>query len=270
MGQCPSGFIPYSSGCVKECPDMFQLRVVSNQPRCAYVGDSSKSFELKPISFIFPEQGRPVPTLEELRTRNPPVHAAIVRENQRFDAALAVVMTTIDKDEQIRTAFSRLQQAENVRDESPQAYQIARVAYYTLVKGPEWIEGEKQRIARTEVNPEIHRYRIAQWDSLNQKNVQQGTKDVIRAVKEGVLSLKDDVKYTTKTFQTQIATLKNQINIDRRGRETPDEEQPFFNWINAFLNLLIVVGLAVAGYMIWKKTSAAPPKDYTSLTSNVQ
>jgi hypothetical protein len=55
-------------------------------------------------------------------------------------------------------AFRDLQKAENVRDKSPEAYQVARTAYYTLLKGDTWLNEEKQRIAGAEVAPEVQKY----------------------------------------------------------------------------------------------------------------
>jgi hypothetical protein len=256
MGQCPSGFVPYNGACVKECPNNFQFLTGNNQPRCAYTGDPTKSVLLTPVPAVVPEPGKPLPTLEEMKTKDPGRYARFNGEMDRFNSELAILMKTIDKRIQVDNAFKALQAAEDARDQAPEAYQMARTAYYTLTKGPEWVDEEKKRIAAAEVDPELQRYRTALKDAQERTNVQQRTQDVMRSVKDGVLSLKDDVQYTTKTFQDQIDKLKNQINIERRGREKAvGEETPFYKWIDAVLNVLIVIGLLFAAYTLWTKLS---------------
>ncbi len=210
-------------------------------------------------------------TLDELKTLDPELHSTIINEKERVDAEIAVHIDSIDKAAQLAASFKALQDAENVRDQAPEAYQAARVAYYTLSKGPEWIEGEKDRIAKVEADPEIQRYVSNYKNVMDRKTAQQRTQDVMQSVNDGVLSLKDDVQYTTKTFQDQISKIKNQINIERRGREQPDEEgTPFFKWVDMLLNLLIIAGLLFAGFTIWKKMSAPKPVVYGPLTASVQ
>jgi hypothetical protein len=199
---------------------------------------------------------KPAMTMDELKTADPELYSTVTKESERVDAEIAVHLAAIDKAQKLEASFKALQDAENVRDEAPEAYQAARVAYYTLAKGPEWIEGEKERVSKAEADPEIQRYMTSYKDVMDRKTAQQRTQDVMRSVNEGVLSLKDDVQYTTKTFQNQIANIKNQINIERRGREKAEgEEGPFTNWVDMLLNLLIIVGLLFAGLTIWRRLS---------------
>jgi hypothetical protein len=263
MGQCPSGFAPHLTGsCVRKCPNhkRFYLLTENNQPRCTYRPDPTKFVNLTPVGII-PSRGfdKPAMTLDELKTLDPELHSTIINEKERVDAEIAVHINAIDKAAQLAASFKALQDAENVRDQAPEAYQAARVAYYTLSKGPEWIEGEKDRIAKVEADPEIQRYVTTYKDAMDRKNAQSQTRDIMQSVREGVLSLKDDVQYTTKTFQDQIATLKNQINLERRGREQPEgEDSPFFKWVDMILNVLIIVGLLFAGLTIWRKMTPRP------------
>ena len=260
MGQCPSGFAPAATGaCVRKCPNnqQFFLLTENNQPRCTYKPDPSKFVNLTPVANMpFKGFDKPAMTMDELKTADPELYSTVTKESERVDAEIAVHLAAIDKAQKLEASFKALQDAENVRDEAPEAYQAARVAYYTLAKGPEWIEGEKERVSKAEADPEIQRYMTSYKDVMDRKTAQQRTQDVMRSVNEGVLSLKDDVQYTTKTFQNQIANIKNQINIERRGREKAEgEEGPFTNWVDMLLNLLIIVGLLFAGLTIWRRLS---------------
>jgi hypothetical protein len=273
MGQCPSGFLPYQGTCVRSCPNRFQFLTENNQPRCAYKGDIRKFVTLTPVTAIPPGPGKPLPTLEQLKIEDPERYAAFDAEIQRVDAEIAGHMKNIDKDEQVKHAFEALQQAEDTRAEAPEAYQMARNTYYTLTKVPEWVEEEKQRIANIDAEPEVQRYKNTFKDAMDRKTAQQRTQDVMQSVKDGVLSLKDDVQYTTKTFQDQIAKLKNQINIERRGRTpTEGEETPFYKWLDTIMNILIVGGLLYAVFILWKKMSrpTAQPMVYAPVAPRVQ
>jgi hypothetical protein len=201
--------------------------------------------------------------MEMLERTDPVRYQAYKAESDRVDAALAILQTELDKQQQINDAFSRLQQAENIRDQAPQAYQQARNDYYSLVQGPSWLNTEKERIKKAEVEPEINRYRAA-YDSLKtSKDSQQRTQEVMNAVKDGVLTMKDDFKYTTGIFKEQIDNLRNQINIERRGREKIDtSDTGFYKWVDALLNLFIVVGLVFAAYVFWKKFRPSPSPTY--------
>ena len=272
MGQCPSGFIPYNGACVSKCPRDFQFLSENNQPRCAYRGDTTKSVPLTPVPAVIPEPGKPLPTLRELETKDPERYAQFSGEKERVNGEVAILMKTIDKQVQADNAFKALQQAEDARDQAPEAYQMARTAYYTLTKGSGWIDEEKKRIAAAEVDPELARYRTNYKDATDRKTAQQRTQDVMRSVKDGVLSIKDDVQYTTKTFQDQIGKLKNQINIERRGREkTEDDQTPFYSWVDMVLNILIVGGLIVAGYVIWRRMTRVVlhPVTYSAVPARV-
>ena len=272
MGQCPSSFVPYQGGCVRECPEsQFLFLTSNNQPRCVSKTDSTKQVMLTPVGSIQVAKGKPLPTLESLRQSDPARYAPFKTEADRVDAELRVILSEVDKKKQIDDAFKALQQAENVRDKSPEAYGKARIAYYSLTKGPEWVEGEKARVAKVEVEPEISKYRMS-FDSLTSRQQnQQRTQDIMKSVQEGVLTMKDDVQYTTGIFKEQIDNLKNQINMERRGREKPvSDTGDFYKWVDALLNLFIISGLIYSVFVFWKKLRPAPQPTYAPIALQQQ
>ena len=203
------------------------------------------------------EAGKPLPSLESLRETDPARYAMFKTESDRVDAEIAVIVSQIDKQKQKDDAFRQLQEAENVRDKSPEAYERARVGYYSLTQGPEWVEQEKERIAKVDVEPVLSQYRTNHETIKSRQENQQRTQDIMNSVKEGVLTLKDDFKYTTNIFKDQIENLKSEINIERRGREKPvSESTDFYKWIDALLNLFIIAGLIYAVFVFWQKFRA--------------
>lgn len=192
----------------------------------------------------------PIPTMEDLQTSDPGRYELFRQESERVDVEINDRLDQAGKSTQLASAFEALQQAENSRDTQPEAYQRARVAYYSLLRGPEWMETERERLERTDVLPEINRYQQAYQDVETRRSVQQRMQDAMMAVKSGVLSLKDDIQYTTTLFKDQLEELKNQIQQERRGRSTPPPET---SWTEFALNVAILIGLILAaGLIVWK------------------
>ena len=268
MGECPVNFVPYQGACVRQCPTAaFEFVMDNNQPRCVLRYDNTKTVNLTPVSAVPRQQGEPLPTVESLRTSDPTRYAVFKTESDRVSARIAIIRDELDKNRQVEDAFKELQRAENIRDESPEAYQQARTNYYTLLQGPTWVEGEKQRVAKVEVDPLAAQYRDSYNSLASRQKNQQRTQDIMKSVKDGVLTLKDDFKYTTSIFKDQIENLKNQINIERRGREKVevDGSSAFYKWVDALFNLFIIAGLFYAIFVFWQKLRTKPQPTYAPI-----
>jgi len=158
-----------------------------------------------------------------------------------FNAKKAVADAGIDHDVKIATAFTALQAAENARGTQggETAYENARVAYYTLTKGDSWVNEEKQRIANTEAQPVIDGL-VSQYTNLQAKRAEQAsTIQVINGLKDKVLTVKDDLAFSVRTFQKQVDTIKNQINIDKKNQVEAVKAKS--SWVNTVLNWMIAI-----------------------------
>jgi hypothetical protein len=244
--KCPHPFAGVGGGqCVVRCPGDKNFGFSQDQGggyTCIYRPDPEFKYSLTPVSAtIF--RGW---SLDELKAVNPQAATDFTVELDRVDKEFAVVYGNIDKQQKLNDAFKDLQKAENVRDQSPSAYQSARTAYYTLLKGAEWINEERQRVSNAEVAPEVQKYR----DSVAAVNLrtqeQQKTIDVVNGIKDKVLSLKDDFKYSVNTFTDQIEKVKVQLNIENRSREKEIDDT--WSWVDFGLNVLLVVVLLYAVY----------------------
>ena len=264
MGECPTNFVPYQGACVRQCPsNWFSFVMDNNQPRCVLNSDNNKRVNLTPVTSIRTSAGDPIPTLESLRQSDPSRYALFKTESDRVDSEVDKIVSQLNLQTERENAFKELQQAENVRDKSPEAYEQARINYYSMIEGPEWVEKEKERVAKVEVDPLVNQYRTSYSSLTSRQQNQQRTQDIMNSVKEGVLTLKDDFKYTTGIFKEQIENLKNQINMERRGREKPQTEATdFYKWIDALLNLFIIAGLIYAVFVFWRKLGKQPAPAY--------
>ena len=60
------------------------------------------------------------------------------------------------------------------RETDPDGYEKARIAYYTLLNGQGWLQSEKQKIAKEDVQPLLTNYR-SQYDALKGEKKSQST-----------------------------------------------------------------------------------------------
>jgi hypothetical protein len=171
-------------------------------------------------------------------------------ELKRFNDALAVEDAKIDKTTKLATAFNKLQESENARDTAPDAYQTARVAYYTLLKGDTWIEEEKNRVANAEAQPIIDNF-LDKYKGLQYtRSRQQAVIDSMNNVKQSVLGVKDDLDFSVSNFQKHIDDIKNQINKDKRDQDIQLAKAT--TWIEVILNWMIALVSLIAIYFLVK------------------
>lgn len=252
MSRCPQPFRSIGNDtCVMQCPEQkkFGFRTINGEPSCVYSPDQQFKIPLVPIGAIKTDVA--FQELDDLRRSDPQTAADFVKEKDRFEKDIAVVYANIDKEQKLTDAFKDLQKAENARDQSPEAYQAARTAYYTLVKGVDWIIEERQRIAKADVNPEVRKYQ----DAVNAANLrtqeQQKTIDVINGIKDKVLSIRDDFRYSVNTFSDQLEKVKIQLNMENRSRKK--EKNTTWEWIDLILNALLVAVLIYAIYTLGRR-----------------
>ncbi len=253
--------------CVPDCPTQkgFELQVKNGVPACVYTTQPDVYFSLKNLPALTDGQLRDIPSPE-----------AIPRDNWRFwdtynavmdaytkDSAIAI--SKIDKDKQLTDAFAALQTAENVRDKSPEAYQEARIRYYTLKNGESWVAEEQQRIQNGEAREKAEAY-VSEYTNLARREQQQTkTMDVVNAVKDNILSMKDDFELTTGAFAKQLTDLKNQIQMERKKGAI--QTASVLTWVSTLLNVILVLVLIVAVVLLIRKVTKTPTYTPTPSTS---
>jgi len=251
LPKCPSPFESVGNfTCVMPCPSEkgYERRAVQGGFRCVYKADSKYSTPLNTLTAVL----FPGSTLADLQKKDVKAHTEFLKEQDRFVGEISILDGSIDKDKKIKDAFNRLQDAENVRDKTPEAYQQARSAYYTLLKGEKWIEQEKERLLKAEVEPIVQRYQTQRNATMRQFETQRRTIDVVNGLKDKVLSLKDAMKYSADTFTEQLNKVQTAINMDRRDKGTATVVRAW-DWVDTMLNIAIVIGLLYVGWMIIKK-----------------
>ena len=254
--KCPTPF--ESAGnmiCVMPCQvdKGFERRYEMGTAKCVYKSDPAYSLTVNVLGAPF-FKGT---TLDELKTEDVKIHADFVKEQDRVNNEFNVLYANIEKKKKLNDAFIALQAAENARDTAPDAYRIARTLYYTLLKGEDWKNEEKERIGKAEVDPLIVEYKKNRENALSQYNNQRKTVEVVTGLKDKVLSLKDEFKYSVDTFTHQLDKVQTAINMERRGRDTETKVDPW-SWFDLFLNGSIVLGLLYAVSVLYSKIFRRP------------
>ena len=261
---CPSGFIPSPNGmtCVLPCPEgkNYVMSSTGSTLFCTHKGDKTVRVPVTPVPmYMAGGQGQPPINADPAVLPNNQVYNA---EINRFNNALAVADANIDKQTKINTAFNALQAAENARDVAPDAYQQARIAYYTLIKGDTWINDEKTRIGKVESQPVIQNYLTYYSELAQQINTHKSTIETVNGIKDKVLTVKDDLQYSVSAFQRQLDAIRNQMNINKKKQiETAQQASStidsILNWLMIILTF-IAVFLAVR-YLIRKSFNKTSP-----------
>lgn len=259
---CPPGFrLAPGLMCATICPENmgFEMRPVGGQLSCVYK-DRPEFFvrlTLLPASFV--PAGQPAPPAGTPPGTPPAAGAAseYVSEQSRVAGEIEIILAKIGKDKQLKDAFQKLQDAENVRDKAPDAYQKARSAYYILKEGETWQQKERQRLLSAEVEPIANKFVQIKTDALRQYENQRKTVDVVNGLKDKVLDLKDEVKYAADTFKKQVSKVQSAIYQKRRDR-TADDPITIFEWLDTILNIVIIGSLLYVIYLLYKLFTRQP------------
>lgn len=256
LPKCPTPFESVGNlSCVISCPTEkgYERRSVNGGFQCVYRADKSYSTTLNTVSAVVFDGS----TLQDLQRADVKAYSEFVKERDRFVNELAILDEKIGKDTKLRDAFQRLQDAENVRDKAPDAYQQARSNYYTLKEGETWKERERERVLSAEIEPRAKQFEETKQKALQQYETQRKTVDVVNGLKDRVLSLKDELKYAADTFKTQLNKVQDAINREHRGRQD-EVTTTFSDWLDTILNIVIVGSLLYVIYVIYRKYIAMP------------
>jgi hypothetical protein len=264
---CPVGFVVSTTGqCVPSCPsgDGLDNRLVGGEARCVYRQDQTKFFALKPSPIVPLNRATDfAPTVASLQTTRPALYPAYKEAQDDFATKKALLLSQISTAKLVSDAFRELQTAENARGENPQAYQDARIRYYTLTQGDAWATAERRRLLNAEVLPTIVPYQQSIGFIAERQTQQAGTKSAVEAVKAKLITLKDDFRLTTTTLSKQVSELRNQIELQKR--RALQQQAKTSEW---FINLiLIVLSLVVIGILIRRLMRPVAPSSISKTST---
>lgn len=108
------------------------------------------------------------------------------------------------KEKDLALLKSALDKATNTQAEDPIGYEKARIAYYTLLNGQGWLNTEKQRIAKDEVEPIVNSYTTR----FNNLKTEQKTNSIFT-------NLSDNLKAQVNSDKSDSNYLSKQLNLEK-------------------------------------------------------
>jgi hypothetical protein len=144
-----------------------------------------------------------------------------------------------------------LKSALDEEEEGTEAYEKARIAYYTLLNGQGWLNTEKQRIATEVVEPVLKQYRNT-YDSLKSEKQSQSVFTNL----SNMLTSQEDADQSTNTFlNKEITSEKDKADVLNRLNElnaATSVSQPVpTSYIPMLVDLfiaLLAIGVLYFGY----------------------
>jgi len=174
------------------------------------------------------------------------------------------------KDKDLVLLKTALDNAEVNKQKDPVTYDKARIAYYTLLNGPGWLQGEKQRIAREDVAPVTVSY-TTRFNALKDEKQSQST----------FVSLADNLKAQQSADKMNNTFLDKAFNKEKDKADVLNRLQQFggSSTINLtsfftgtlfidFLILLLLLGILYFGFTKFSRLQSyfLPSSGVTSIT----
>jgi len=101
----------------------------------------------------------------------------------------------------------------------------------------------------------VDRYTLSFTSLQGQKDQLQKSLDLMTSAKGLYSGVSDDLHYSVDQFTKNIADLQNQINITNRKVASPS----WYPWLDMFLNVLLVLVLLYAIYVVTSKLMYVRP-----------
>jgi hypothetical protein len=144
-----------------------------------------------------------------------------------------------------------LKSALDQEEEGTEAYEKARIAYYTLLNGQGWLNTEKQRIATEVVEPVLKQYKT-NYDALKGEKKSQG----IFTNLSNMLKSQEEADQSTNAFlKKEMTSDKDRADVLNRLNElnagTPVSQPAPSSYIPMLVDLLIAllaIGVLYFGY----------------------
>ena len=149
---------------------------------------------------------------------------------------------------------SALDSADENKEQDPAAYEKARIAYYTLLNGQGWLQSEKQRIAKQDVEPLVKSY-IAKFNAL--KGEQQ-TQNVFVNLQSVLKTQEESDLADNSFFKKQLEKEKSQTDVlNRLSSLQPGSTSSFYflSYIPILVDIVIMLLALVVLYLLVTKFS---------------
>lgn len=146
---------------------------------------------------------------------------------------------------------SNLDQKETTKDQDPEGYEQARIAYNTALYGDTWLATEKQRIARDEISPRITAYTTQYDDLKKQQSSQQVFVNLMNALQAQQESDEQDLQFLKKQVQSE----KDKADVLNRLTVLGTSPEQSSNYMPIILDVVLAVLGLIVLYLVYTKFS---------------
>lgn len=158
-----------------------------------------------------------------------------------------------------------LDQKAETRDTDPNGYEQARIAYYTAVNGPGWLQKEKDRIAKKEIEPVISGY-VNRYNELTKQNESNKTfVGMANAIKYQEATDEEETNFLNKQYQK---AKDKQVVLDRLQilNQKPVTTYVEYSGWTTLLYVLIAVLIIYIGYKFFTRPKKILPNSMETTT----
>jgi len=131
----------------------------------------------------------------------------------------------------------------------PAGYNKARVAYYTLLEGPGWLDKERKTLAENEVLPILNKFN-SQFESL--KKEEESNKMFVNLADSLRAQSKED-DYDSQYLKRVLEAEKDKAGVESRTNELNFNSDSYLPLLLDGLIALLLIGVAVLLIMKFSK-----------------
>ncbi|NDB83526.1 MAG: hypothetical protein EB127_12495 [Alphaproteobacteria bacterium] len=151
------------------------------------------------------------------------------------------------RDKQLKTLNSAMVAAIQNKDTNPEAYEKAKVAYYTFKEGQEWASKDTEEKANQAVQPILDSYQ-SKFDKMKQ-DVQYRTLHL--QAKQDALNSQVGDEDEVRFIQSQVEKEREAASVYRRTKELEGLPVDVYAWLPSFLDLLLSITILWVVYQIF-------------------
>jgi hypothetical protein len=144
------------------------------------------------------------------------------------------------------------------KEKDPDGYEKARIAYYTLLNGQGWLQAEKQKIAKEEVEPLLTNYRT-EYDALKGEKKSQS---MFTKLMNHMKSQNNDTDFLNKELlkEKDKADVLDRMNELNAGTPVSNPSpEGLYAYIPFLIDLIIVLLAFTVIYLIYSKFMRSKP-----------
>ena len=154
-----------------------------------------------------------------------------------------------------------LDEATATRIEDPERYQQARIAYYTLLNGQEWLQKEKNRIAKENIEPVLSEY-STKYSVLKEEKDQQQT---IAGLASRMLNYQSKDQEELNFLNKNLTDSESEKDVLNRITELGNPSQFIIYFLYAIIGVLALNVL----YMLYTKRYVITSYFYTPAPTSI-